>query len=60
MINKVYALIKRYKELEDAMSQPDFASNQKRMIDISREHSEIGGKMPKFLEYKAMIAHCKR
>ncbi len=55
MINKVYALIKRYKELEDAMSQPDFASNQKRMIDISREHSEIGGKMPKFLEYKAMI-----
>ena len=51
MIKNVKAIIDRSKELEKLMSEPDFASDLKRMADINREFTEIRNKMPKFKEY---------
>lgn len=55
MLDKVITLINRYNEIEEIMAQPDFASDQERMIAISREYSDLKSKLPTLNEYKDTV-----
>jgi len=49
--DKIQTIIDRYHELAKRMEQPDFADDLKKMQEVSREHSDIGKKLPVFKKY---------
>ncbi|MCL1945774.1 MAG: peptide chain release factor 1 [Chitinivibrionia bacterium] len=51
MKDKIRQIIERYEELGDIMQEPNFASDLKRMQEISRERSNIEKRLPVFKKY---------
>ena len=51
MKNKIRAILDRYEELGEIMQQSDFASDLKKMQEISRERSNIEKRLPVFKNY---------
>ncbi len=50
MFNKLEELSRRYRELEQALSMPDTAADQKKFRELSREHSHLTPLITKYLE----------
>ena len=55
MRDKIETLRQKYKKLEKQMSEPDFASDLKRLENVSREYTDLRNKMPKLEEYLATL-----
>lgn len=57
MIDRLDAMVNRYNEINDQLSNPDIVSNIKRMTELSKEQTRLGEVVDVYNEYKEVLVN---